>query len=1158
MPDSNELLKELHRLYEQREEESGKNTGNPARVDVDSFLDQEAADAPEDVRTKFRKQRALLERFNQITAPPLPPKTPSVEDVREFCGGRYQVLKVHDAGGLGVVYVAHDNELGRQVAVKGIRPELASSGDHRGRFHREANLTGGLEHPGIVPVYGLGADDRGQPYYAMKFIDGEQLTEAIKRYHRQRRSPEPPTAETASDESLVDLGDLLDVLVAACETIAFAHSRGVIHRDIKPDNILIGGYGEVLVVDWGLAKTDADKDEGNGSSGIVSGRPDNGLFETANGSAGGTPLFMSPEQARAAKLPSDGRDDQVGPASDIYSLGATLYQILTGRYCVAGRSTPAVVEEILAGRIAPIRPSNPEVPRPLEAICRKALALEPQARYASAKDLAADIRRFRKDQPVTAWPDPWHESLRRWIKQHRTFVTSLAAAVVVAVVGLTIAWQRELGNNQRLAELNSELGTSNTRLAAQNIELQRPRYATQLELVQKLRDENDLIAGNRVLDSTLENLRGIEWRYWKDACRRPEPVPGSSGCSQVVLATDGSLLATLTHRTLTPRVDVRVIDTRTGQTRWSHTVATTQINDLRFNSDQTRLTLTYVPGPDEFPIQSAFEMLAPGQEEDQKSVAQPAEPMTQVWNSESGQSVSLTEAAAPDKETEPSSYHVRDLTGSLGVEYRRAGRSFEQLYEIEFLPARDALPKESVWPPGPQASVTISSRSPVVAAALSSDASMIATAHKNSSIHVWSVPHGRPLFRCTSGLTKVLDVEFLPDDGGLVWTGEDYQQESQQASSLQNLKGTAGASKWLFPRGAQLQPVADRQGWPSAEDLLQARRSADGRSVAFLLSSGIVSVWDTHKLTRRWEQSLPGLARAVRDQASPFAASLGLNPEAWYRKSEMERNYQVAINSSGTQLAIASVSPADGVDVQSKPQVEVIELESGKSEVFAGYCGPIAFDASDGKLAAGLPGTGGVALLDLERERLAGTLGAQTTPFPTASALEPAHPRHVAFSPDGAWLAMVIRAPSGEQIQVWHAEPSGTCEHVIENPAWDRYGGIEDLFFSPDGGSLLVTFHLRSMAHILETQNWTVSSVIGTDAYLRGAIAFSPDGTRIAKAGKRGEVEIWDAQTGDLYWTFIDRAAPTDAATFVLFSPDGQTLLVGSSSGVRWWSPAQR
>ncbi len=222
-------------------------------------------------------------------------------------GSRFRILRPHAKGGLGKVSVARDEELRREVALKEIQERHADDPDSRARFLLEAEITGGLEHPGIVPVYGLGQYADGRPYYAMRFIRGDSLQEAVARFHKS------PDKRLDSGERAVELRTLLGRFIDVCNAIAYAHSRGVLHRDLKPGNIMLGQYGETLVVDWGLAKP---QDPSNTKSESLEGpiRPSSmGGSVTQMGSTIGTPQYMSPEQAA-------GRLDLLGPASDVYSL----------------------------------------------------------------------------------------------------------------------------------------------------------------------------------------------------------------------------------------------------------------------------------------------------------------------------------------------------------------------------------------------------------------------------------------------------------------------------------------------------------------------------------------------------------------------------------------------------------------------------------------------------------------------------------------------------------------------------------------------------------------------------------------------------------------------------------------------------------------------
>jgi serine/threonine-protein kinase len=285
-------------------------------------------------------------------------------------GTRFVILRPHAKGGLGEVFVALDEELNREVALKAIQERNAQDAVSRARFVQEAEITGRLEHPGIVPVYGYGEYPGGRPYYAMRFIKGDSLKQAIQRFHDTQQAADGPRA--------LALRKLLGAFLAVCQAIHYAHSRGILHRDLKPDNIMLGKFGETLVVDWGLAKpldqpaSAADATERSLGEAPLRPSSGSGSVETQAGAAVGTPGYMSPEQVM-------GRHDLMGPASDVYGLGATLYCLLTGQAPFAGGEVAEVLQRVQRGEFPPPRAVDASIAAPLEAICLKAMALGPPA-----------------------------------------------------------------------------------------------------------------------------------------------------------------------------------------------------------------------------------------------------------------------------------------------------------------------------------------------------------------------------------------------------------------------------------------------------------------------------------------------------------------------------------------------------------------------------------------------------------------------------------------------------------------------------------------------------------------------------------------------------------------------------------------------------------
>lgn len=376
--------------------------------------------------------------------------------------GRFRVLRPYAKGGLGEVFVARDEELDREVALKQIQDDYADNAEQQDRFLREAEITGKLEHPGIVPVYGLGHDDNGRPYYVMRFIRGKSLRDAIRQFHDNQQTRIAP-----SDRNR-ELRRMLGWFIDVCEAIAYAHSRGVLHRDLKPGNIMLGRYGETLVVDWGLAKTEGMEEPSrlDLEEQPVRTHLGSGSSETMAGTALGTPAYMSPEQAL-------GRLDLLGAQSDVYSLGATLYSILTGETPVTGVHAGEVLQKVGRGDFAPPHAIAPSISEPLEAICLKAMALRPDERYETPLELAADIESWLADAPVSAWREPVSVRARRWVKNHQPLVVGIAASIVVAMLGSLIASgflsskNRQLLAAKRLAEEKTVVAQQQTEIANQ-------------------------------------------------------------------------------------------------------------------------------------------------------------------------------------------------------------------------------------------------------------------------------------------------------------------------------------------------------------------------------------------------------------------------------------------------------------------------------------------------------------------------------------------------------------------------------------------------------------------------------------------------------------------------------------------------------------------
>jgi serine/threonine-protein kinase len=390
---------------------------------------------------------------------------------------RYRLTRLHAQGGIGQIWLARDGSLGRDVALKELRPEQVGKPALCARFLEEAKITGQLEHPGIVPVYELARRSRDdRPFYTMRFVKGRTLGEAVKTYHQERTAGTTgPLAQRA----------LLNAFVGVCQAVAYAHSRGVVHRDLKGANVVLGDFGEVIVLDWGLAKLLGRPD---GDAPPVALDAETEHEATLQGQVLGTPAYMAPEQA-------EGRQDLIDARTDVYGLGGILYEILTGRPVFTGSDTREVLRKVCTEPPVPPRQLVADVPLALEAVCLKALTKRREERYAAAADLAADVQRFLADEPVSALRESVTVRAGRWARRHRTWVAGAAAAACVAVLTLSVATvllQRAKG----VAELREQEASEQRQLAQEQRDEARAKYQLARDAVDQMLTQ----VGTRLLE----------------------------------------------------------------------------------------------------------------------------------------------------------------------------------------------------------------------------------------------------------------------------------------------------------------------------------------------------------------------------------------------------------------------------------------------------------------------------------------------------------------------------------------------------------------------------------------------------------------------------------------------------------------------------------
>ena len=359
-------------------------------------------------------------------------------------------------GGMGAVLSVFDRNLRRDMAMKVMLQQSGaqSEGSSRAmaRFLDEAQITGQLEHPGIVPVHELGVDAEGRVYFTMKLVQGEELGSLYKR--------------AWAEEDGWSVTRVLGLFLRVCEAMAYAHSRGVIHRDLKPANVMVGAFGEVYVMDWGLARIHGEEDAvekdlapDKDAELVQSDREDlreqspDSSFMTMQGDIMGTPAYMAPEQARGAIAEMDER-------SDVYAIGAMLYELLAGRRpystLTENPNLIALLNMIREGSPSPIHEFFPEVPPELEAICEKAMSHDKAGRYGDVGELADDLRNYLEGRVVAAYETGALAELKKWVRRNRGLANSLVAGVLVLFGGVfvsTFFWREASDQAQSVLRL---------------------------------------------------------------------------------------------------------------------------------------------------------------------------------------------------------------------------------------------------------------------------------------------------------------------------------------------------------------------------------------------------------------------------------------------------------------------------------------------------------------------------------------------------------------------------------------------------------------------------------------------------------------------------------------------------------------------------------
>jgi WD40 repeat protein len=1003
--------------------------------------------------------------------------------------GPYEVKRRLAEGGMGAVYLAERWRDYRQlVAIKFLKGGLDSD-EFLLRFRTERQALAGLQHPNIARLLDGGSTDDGVPYLVMEYVEGE----ALDRHCDGRR---------------LDVRGRLGLFLAVCEAVEHAHCRGIIHRDLKPANVLVTADGTPKVMDFGLAKHLQSDPDGTAAQG-----------PTRSGAILGTPGYLAPEQGGGLAAP-------VGPATDVYALGALLYHLVTGRPPFRG-DTP--LQAVLQGlRDEPLRPSrlHPGLPGDVETICLKCLEKQPARRYPGAADLADDVRRFLAGEPIRARPAGPAERALKWARR-RPAAAALVLALVVAgaagLAGTAVALQREHG----------------LRRAAEASELRARRYqhAAEMNLAQDAWSRNQ---GERTRDTLLrlrpppggEDLRTFAWRHFWYLCNRDVLLRGHAGTvTSLAFSPDGTLLAScgVDHA-------ARLWDAVTQTERAVLRGHGGSVTGLAFSPDGALLATTCEDGVLRlWDARTGRERARSGGEgkrltgvafaPDGKTLATAGDGLQlKLWDPGTARELTRLEwqtnyrpeqssvlacvAFTPDGKTLAAGGWNDGMVRLWDVAGRRVRAAVPPTcgpYFVAFAPDGRTLLTNDREPSARLADADTGAalatleghRRSIRGGAFSPDGKLVATASSDGTVKLWDRATCREVRTLADHTGRVVAVAFSPDGKTLASGGDDGVIHLDDPTTGRPCRRPAPPDDpaWAAQCADQLRVTVEGPA------VGQVTFSADGRSLAIATQAG---VWLIDPQSGREVRRLSGMtgssaAAALSPDGRLLAA--GGNDHRVYlwdahtgeRLAVLEGHalplYALAFSPDGRTLA--SAGGVSGMPAEVKLWDVAGRRERASLPGDGGWVRGLAFSPDGRTLATGC-GDGSVRLWDVAGARLRRRLAGHTD---TVYGL--------AFSPDGRTLA------------------SGGADAAIK--LWDPADGRERLALHGHVGAVL-------------------------------SLAFAPDGRVLASCGNDGTVKLWD---GAIDRELVTLPAHEARANTVAFSPDGTLLASGGFDGVvnLWYSP---
>jgi WD40 repeat protein len=977
------------------------------------------------------------------TSPPAP-SSPSVAG--------YEILGELGRGGMGVVYRARQVQLKRLVALKMILAGAHAGPHHLARFRAEAEAVARLQHPNIVQIHEIG-EQAGLPYFSLELVDGGTL-------HQQLDGTPWPARKAA---------ELIEVLARAMHA---AHERGIVHRDLKPANVLLTADGTPKITDFGLAK---QLEEGPG--------------QTHSGAILGTPSYMAPEQAA-------GQIHHIRPATDIYALGAILYELLTGRPPFRGESAFDTIMQVRSD--TPVSPTRlqPRVPRDLETVCLQCLQKEPGRRYASAERLAHDLRRFLNHEPIEARPVGSGERLRLWCRRRPALAGTLAALVLTmlsAFVLVTWKWRESVHNyleaatQRSLAQENAEKADKQrSRAEDRELTARRYLYAAWMNAVASDWERGDVASVQRRLEAFIpeagqEDVRGFEWYYFWNLCQasRFTLLAHSAPVTTVAFSADGKILGTGSDD-----MTVKVWDTATGKLRAT------------------------VPG----------------------STGAKVDPMGFVWSvafAPEGRKLAMITILGGTK-----MLYSWDLTRATGA----IEMSWPGLYEAAVSPDHATLAlalmdgRIKLWQRAPQKELGTLKGQGAAAYRLTfaADGKTLASGHEDGMVKLWDVAKQTELATLRGHTKAILALAFAPDGRTLASGGEDQTiklwQIDRAAARFQERATLKGHT--LPARSVAFSP----DGQTLASGAGERRRVGEAEKATL---PGEIKLWDV--TTGRERASLKGHARGVNAVAfAPdgqalatgsddgtarlwdLAKILGAGKKAAVQPESNPYIWALAFSPDGQTLATASL---DGTAKlwNAAQGTELWTLRGHSGQVTAAVFSP------DGRTLT-------TASVDRAVKRWEVATGRLRATWKDTDSISCA-----AFAPDGRTLATGHVTGT---VKLWDPDTGkvrdALKEHQLE---------VESLAFTPDGRTLATGSSDKTVV-LWDLTTRTRRSTLRGHSDRVMSVAFAPDGRTLASGGLDQTVKLWDALKGVETATLRGDQGWVPA---VAFSPDGRYLVSGTA-----------